>query len=153
MTDVLWSHEARFTPEAISASKARDFVCLHLTDHHLLYLVEDIRVVVSELVTNAVVHARTPLTVTIQELPLCVMLTVQDNSVSPPVTIVAKVGDTGGRGLDVIEQLSNDWGFSSGADDDKSVWASFATRPLFLTSRSASTSECGVGREDIRRGG
>jgi anti-sigma regulatory factor (Ser/Thr protein kinase) len=125
---VLWSHETQLTPVTLSASEARDFVCLHLAEHQLLYLVEDVRLVASELVTNAVMHARTPLTVMLQELPFCVMLTVRDDCPSSPVPGIADVGDTGGRGLDVIEQFSNAWGVTAEAERGKSVWASVATR-------------------------
>jgi hypothetical protein len=129
-TSLLWSHETRFTPVTTSASEARTFVCLHLVEHHLPYLVEDIRLVVSELVTNSVLHARTALTVRIQAMPACVMLTVHDESSSAPVTGVARVDATGGRGMDVVEQCSSDWGVSPGIRGDKSVWASFAVRPV-----------------------
>lgn len=130
---ILWSHEAPFNPHPLSASSARDFVRGHLVDHDMPYLVEDIRLVVSELVTNAVVHARTPLIVTIQGLHFCVILTVQDDSDSPPATVYANVADTTGRGLDVVEQLSSHWGVSAEVGGGKSVWALFATRPIFMT--------------------
>jgi hypothetical protein len=46
---VTWSHEAAFAPRAVSVARARDFTTQHLAQHHLLYLVEDVRLVVSEL--------------------------------------------------------------------------------------------------------
>jgi anti-sigma regulatory factor (Ser/Thr protein kinase) len=137
---ILWSHEAPFTPDALSASSARDFVCHHLVEHDLLYLVEDVRLVVSELVTNAVVHAQTPLVVTVQGLHFCVIVTVQDDSVSPPRTVVANATDTAGRGLDLVEQLSSHWGVSASVDGGKHVWALFATRPILMTPQPTDTS-------------
>lgn len=136
-TSLLWSHETRFTPVTTSASEARAFVRLHLHEHHLPYLVDDIRLVVSELVTNSVLHARTPLTVTIQAMPACVMLTVHDESPSTPVTAVRNMDATGGRGMDVVEQCSSDWGVTPGIKGDKSVWASFAVRPVPMTTEQA----------------
>jgi anti-sigma regulatory factor (Ser/Thr protein kinase) len=56
-------------PSATPPAEARAFVELHLTHHELRYLVDDIRLVVSELVTNAVVHASTPVKVGIEALP------------------------------------------------------------------------------------
>jgi hypothetical protein len=106
-------------------------------EHRLPYLVDDIRLVVSELVTNSVLHARTALTVKIQAMPACVMLTVHDESPSTPVTGVATVDATGGRGMDVVEQVSSDWGVTPGIRGDKSVWASFAVRPVPMATKWA----------------
>ncbi len=60
-----WSHETELEAESASASNARDFVCLHLDEHDLSHLVDDMRLVTSELATNALVHAHTPFTVTL----------------------------------------------------------------------------------------
>ena len=60
-----WSHETVLAPEPISAALARDFVYVHLVAHDLFPLVEDVRLVVSELATNAVAHAQTPFRVTL----------------------------------------------------------------------------------------
>ena len=58
----LWSHETVLAAEPGSAAKARAFVLQHLAEHRLLYLVDDVRMVASELATNAVLHARTAFT-------------------------------------------------------------------------------------------
>jgi anti-sigma regulatory factor (Ser/Thr protein kinase) len=123
-----WSQEAVLVAEPVSASRARDFVVLHLVEHDLLYLVEDIRLVASELATNAMEHARTPFTVTLSERDGAVLLTVRDDSSSVPVKAVPQVTDIRGRGLLLVEMLSREWGASIDGDGSKSVWASFATR-------------------------
>ena len=123
-----WSHEAVLVAEPVSASRARDFVCLHLVEHHLLYLVEDIRLVASELATNAMVHAGTPFTVTLSASDGAVLLAVRDGSTSVPVKAVPQAMDTRGRGLLLVELLSREWGASTDGGGSKSVWASFATR-------------------------
>ena len=63
-----WSHETVLAAEPVSASKARDFICQYLVAHDLQYLVEDVRLVASELATNAMAHARTPFVVTLSEM-------------------------------------------------------------------------------------
>jgi anti-sigma regulatory factor (Ser/Thr protein kinase) len=123
-----WSHDAVLVAEPVSASKARDFVCLHLVEHNLLYLVEDIRLVASELATNAMVHAGTPFTVTLSKTEEIVLLVVQDGSTSVPVRAMPQVMDVHGRGLVLVELLSHEWGASTDAEGFKSVWVSFATR-------------------------
>ena len=123
-----WSHETVLAAEPVSASKARDFICQHLVAHDLLYLVEDVRLVASELATNAMVHARTPFVVTLSELDGVVLLDIRDGSASVPVRTGPQVGDRGGRGMMLVELLSHEWGISADGSGSKSVWASFATR-------------------------
>ena len=56
----------------------------------------------------------------------CVRLTVHDDSVLQPVATTSdEVMVTCGRGLDIVESVSNDRGVSSSAHGTKSVWASF----------------------------
>jgi anti-sigma regulatory factor (Ser/Thr protein kinase) len=123
-----WSYETVLAAEPVSASRARDFICEHLVAHDLLYLVEDIRLVASELATNAMVHARTPFVVTLSETNGVVLLAIRDGSTSVPVPTTPQVMDMGGRGLVLVELLSHEWGASTDGSGSKSVWASFATR-------------------------
>jgi anti-sigma regulatory factor (Ser/Thr protein kinase) len=123
-----WSHETVLAAEPTSASKARDFVCLHLAEHHLLYLVENIRLVASELATNAMMHAQTPFIVTLSRVDGSVLLAIRDYSTSVPVRAVPQLMGGGGRGLGIVELLSHEWGTSTDRRGSKSVWASFATR-------------------------
>ena len=125
-----WSHETVLAAEPVSASKARAFICQYLVAHDLQYLMEDIRLVASELATNAVVHARTPFVVTLWELNGVVLLAMRDGSASVPVRSMPQVTDLGGRGLVLVEQLSHEWGASTDVSGSKSVWASFVTRNL-----------------------
>lgn len=120
-----WSHEAILAAEPQSAAMARDFVCLHLLAHHLSHLVEDVRLVVSELATNAVAHAQTPFVVTLSSGNGSVLLDIQDGSSSAAVPYTPDVMDMSGRGLMIVELLSQEWGTKNHGDGYKSVWASF----------------------------
>ena len=124
-----WIHTCTFPAEVGSVPSARDFVTQHLIEHDLSYLGEDVRLVTSELATNATLHARTPFTVSLQELVRGVLLTVQDGSPSTPERVEAQVMDTHGRGLLLVDQTSHDWGVTGGPGGSKSVWASFVTQP------------------------
>ena len=124
----LWLQRCTFPSEVESASRARHFVSQQLTEHDLSYLVEDVRLVASELATNAMLHARTPFTVSLERLVRVVLLTVQDGSPSAPERVDAEVMDTHGRGLFLVLHTSHDWGVREGPDGSKSVWASFMTR-------------------------
>jgi anti-sigma regulatory factor (Ser/Thr protein kinase) len=120
-----WVQQAEFASNSASAAMAREFVTAHLEEHHLPDLVEDVRLVVSELATNAIRHARTPFTVILRGDPTSLLLTVRDGSPSAPVMVMAQVMDTRGRGVAIVAALSQRWGSTSGPDGAKSVWARF----------------------------
>jgi len=127
-----WSHEVLLPAEPKSVAVAREFVSRHLVGHGLSRLVEDVRLVVSELATNAVEHARTPFIVTLSGGDRTVLLAVQDGSTSAPARSASEALATSGRGLLLVEQLSQDWGTSTEGEALKSVWASFTSRPEHL---------------------
>jgi two-component sensor histidine kinase len=124
-----WSHQVDLGAEPASAGLARDFVSLHLISHNLLDLVPEIRLVVSELATNALLHAQTRFVVTLSMTGGMVFLTLQDGSRLLPVRSAPTTTDPNGRGLMIVESLSHDWGTSADEGGSKSVWASFLVPP------------------------
>lgn len=129
-SQVEWTHTREFAPGPRSASGARGFVRSHLEEHGLPQLVPGVQLVASELVTNALLHARTTILVTLEQLALCVRLTVHDDAATLPVSRISEVSDTGGRGLRLVEEYSAEWGFDVGTAGDKAVWATFALVPV-----------------------
>jgi anti-sigma regulatory factor (Ser/Thr protein kinase) len=123
-----WWHEAAMPGEALSVLRARRFVCVHLVEHRLLYLVDDVRLVVSELAGNAVRHAHSPFTVSLGQADRAVMLSVQDGSPGAPALLAPELLDTEGRGVFIVDLVSDDWGVTHAPGRGKSVWASFSTR-------------------------
>lgn len=123
-----WSHQATFEASPISASQARVFVSRHLIEHRLLYLVDPVRLVMSELATNSLVHAQTAFTVTLAGLDETVLLTVRDGSLALPTRRAAQALDPGGRGLEIVDIVSLEWGTNEDGAGSKAVWASFAIR-------------------------
>jgi len=141
-----WSHHVVLAAEPLSPSRARAFVGLHLEAHGLPQLVDDVRLVVSELATNAVSHARTPFTVTLARDDGSVRLAVDDDSPSVPVRGEPNLMGTGGRGLLLIELLSHEWGASTHRNGTKTVWASFDSRVHRATPDVPQTSGSGQHR-------
>jgi anti-sigma regulatory factor (Ser/Thr protein kinase) len=123
-----WSHQASLEASPISASRARNFVTQHLVDHRLLYLVDPVRLVASELATNALLHAQTAFSVTLAATDQTVLLTVRDDSPALPTRRAAQAMDPSGRGLDIVRLVSHDWGTNEDGAGSKAVWASFAIR-------------------------
>lgn len=126
--NVPWSHAIDLPVDVRSASQARHFVAGHLDEHDLSYLTDDVRIVVSELATNALVHAQTPFTVSLRELEQSVLLMVEDGTTTGPLVVAPRDLDVGGRGFRIVEFLSRSWGVSLDAVGGKSVWAVFDTR-------------------------
>lgn len=122
----LWSHQMQLPAEDESVPRARHFVCRLLIDERSRGLVEDVRLVVSELATNAIRHANTPFTVALERVDQSVRLTVTDGSPVAPVQLAADLLNTGGRGLSIVDLVSGDWGVIPRGAEGKSVWASFA---------------------------
>ena len=123
-----WSHHATFDASPISASQARAFVTHHLVDHRLLYLVDPVRLVASELATNSLVHAQTAFSVTLSATDETVLLTVRDNSLTLPEKRATQALDATGRGLEIVDIISLAWGIDEDGAGSKAVWASFAIR-------------------------
>ena len=125
-TCTLWSCDIKLTAQPMSASQARHFVRHHLLVHGLAHVSDDVELVVSELATNAMLHAQTSFKVSLHAFEATLLLEVQDGSWSGPVQVVARVRDTNGRGIAIVNLLSRDWGVDAHADGGKSVWAEFS---------------------------
>jgi anti-sigma regulatory factor (Ser/Thr protein kinase) len=86
---------------------------------------EQLVLIGSELVTNAVLHARTELTLTLELRRDRVRISVSDHSQAPASLRHYRADALTGRGLGVVAALSDNWGISAAADG-KVVWAELA---------------------------
>lgn len=121
-------------PHPESARRARELVADALCSQVDSETVHYAAVVVSELVTNAVIHANTTVTVGLTLLPGGgARIEVGDASSWPPTRREATPDEPGGRGLILVEALADQWGVSSTADG-KTVWAE--VMPVNRTARS-----------------
>jgi anti-sigma regulatory factor (Ser/Thr protein kinase) len=101
-----------------------------LTDWRLGHLVEDVDLVVSELVTNALLHTgagadgankiRLELDLNARRLTLRVV----DSSPLPPMQEEAADTAESGRGLLLVDALAAEWDWED-LPDGKAVWAAF----------------------------
>ncbi len=120
-----WSSTVRLSAKPVSASRARRFVRLRLGEHMPGYLAWDVELVVSELVTNALMHARPPFRVSLRGFGETLRLEVEDGTQVVPVRVDATLLASGGRGIALVHGLSRDWGVITRAEGGKSVWAEF----------------------------
>ena len=107
---------------ASSAGVAREVVAWQLREWHIESLCDDAAVVVTELISNAVRHAKTELELKLVHLPDGVRLEVSDGSMAPPIKRPATSVDEGGRGLHLVDALSTRYGVDT-ESGGKRVWA------------------------------
>ena len=117
------TNEARLAlrPLPASAAVARRFVDETLGGWGCAALVDASRLLISELVTNAVLHARTDIEVVVRLVRTGVRVEVHDGSASAPV--VRRYDDEAmtGRGLSLVDELARRWGVDR-TDGGKAVW-------------------------------
>lgn len=135
----VWAYDVELPPHASSASRARDFVGLHLVEHDLSHLADDVRLAVSELATNALTHSLTPFTVTLAVFGPTVLLKVEDRSPCLPVLGAGTALGACGRGLTILDLLSIDWGVTAQDDGGNTVWATFGNAPQVAAARRCGT--------------
>ena len=122
-------------PGPRGVQKARHWVVATCHDIGRADLVECSELGVSELVTNALLHAETPISVRVRGTREHPRVEVRDASPEPPLLPPSKVEDgeedllvTFGRGLSIVARCSRAWGAEI-EDDGKVVWFEPAPEP------------------------
>ena len=110
-----------------NAGVVRRSIAADLSSHHVdPERIDDVVLVASELVSNAVVHATNDadddLDVAWEIRPDCVVIRVVDASPELPRRRTTDETDTRGRGLSIVAALALDWGVRRTAHG-KQVWA------------------------------
>src|SRR5947209_3303004 len=90
-----------------AARRARRLIRSTLAER--LGAVEDAELVVTELVTNALLHAGPPVTVRLTDLDCGVRLEVEDRGRTIPVQGLPSTESMTGRGLSLIAALASGW--------------------------------------------
>jgi serine/threonine-protein kinase RsbW len=110
----------RNTPEAPAA--ARRYVRQALTGLPR-DVVDTVSLMVSELATNCVRHANSDFTMTIERTGRHVRVDVADSGAGQVATRFPEPSEVSGRGLCVVDRLSDTWGVTEYLDrEGKSVW-------------------------------
>jgi PAS domain S-box-containing protein len=109
-------------PAPDSARQARRFVAEVLGDAHADELLDVATLLTSELVTNGIVHAHTELGVVVDVTDRSVRIEVTDGNPGLPARRDYDDSAMTGRGLEMVELLSNEFGVEPIDDDGKRVW-------------------------------
>jgi anti-sigma regulatory factor (Ser/Thr protein kinase) len=109
-------------PEPTQVAVARRFVADTLEKWGIRDLQEVASLLVSELVTNSVVHAGSDITLTLSSEGPQVRFEVRDGSAHPPVDLNVPLPSPNGRGVRIVAAMAADWGVESVPDHGKAVW-------------------------------
>ncbi len=114
-----------------SPRTSRLFVVRSLIDWRLLALSASASLVVSELVTNAVVHAASSVDVTLSRSDGRMQMMVRDHGAGHPQARFDEPEEhvLGGRGLLLVEEATRGWGVLPARSAGKTVWAVFDAPP------------------------
>ena len=113
--------KAQLAPELRSAGQARKFVDETLRRWDCGEQLDVVTLLVSEVVTNAIVHAGTDVEVSVELRPTAVRIEVSDEETGLPAPRVATDEETSGRGLALVEALASAWGVET-RPEGKVVW-------------------------------
>ena len=114
---------ASFAAAPVSAREARGFVGTFLVRHHREDLVDSAQLALSEVVTNAVLHAHTDLEVTLALTDDGALLVeVADRNPQLPVQRNYADQATTGRGMELVAAVTAACGVRSRGADGKTVW-------------------------------
>ncbi|MFN7148285.1 MAG: ATP-binding protein [Microthrixaceae bacterium] len=120
------TQERSFEPDPVAVRSAREFALDVLGDGAGPAadpaFIERLLLVVSELATNAVLHARTEFVVRVSSDDGAVRVAVYDASSGRPEMGTMDPAAVTGRGLGIVESLASSWGIDD-AEGGKWVWA------------------------------
>ena len=100
---------------------AREFLRGATCVEHHSEVLDDAVLMVSELVTNSVLHGGPPVVVAVDCDEATLQVRVRDGSLDLPAPRDAARSDENGRGLALVAEMSADWGVDT-EEDGKHVW-------------------------------
>lgn len=108
--------------DTASAGQARRFVDQVLSRWHCDAVLDDVKLLVSELVTNAVIHAHSEVEVAVRLLTDSIRIEVVDRGTTSTLLPTEPPQDAeSGRGLLLVESMASAWGVEP-LENGKSVW-------------------------------
>ena len=118
-----------FDADLTMVAVARLFVARTMAEWELESLIDDARLVTSELVANAVLHSRTSIRLTLRSDGLdFVRIEVFDENTRVPMYCPPPPDATSGRGLSLVAAAASRWG-TERHPHGKTVWAEIGVRP------------------------
>jgi anti-sigma regulatory factor (Ser/Thr protein kinase) len=133
-----------FGCELESVGAARRFVTGALTDAPA-DVVDSVELMVSELATNCIRHAKTAFELELSRMGREVRVEVTDRGSGTPAMRSPGPDDPTGRGLQIVNMLAKTWGVEHRAAAGNSVWFTLAAPPAEPSpSRASSSTQAGL---------
>ena len=117
----LQTFEMDFQPDRQNVSRARKWAVAHAASVSGGDTADVVELLVSELVTNAILHAGTDFTLSVSYEDGLLRVEVRDTSAAKARQRHYGAGATTGRGLGLVEALATEWGVETDAEG-KTVW-------------------------------
>jgi len=119
-----------FDPLVTAPAAARRFAVATLRSWELDALAETVELLVSEVITNAVVHAETGGSMSMRWIDGVVRVEVTDGGRGAVVARHPGPNEVTGRGMALVESLARQWGvFVPDSSDHKTVWFEVDAQP------------------------
>ncbi len=109
-----------FEPQPDQVLAARHFVNDALQTWGITH--PDVALLVSELATNAVLHARSEFEVAVMANQERIRVEVSDYNCRLPTVVAVPADAYSGRGLMLLQALAGAWGVETHANDGKTIW-------------------------------
>ncbi len=97
----------------------------HLRTWNLEPAIDDATLLVSELVTNAILHARSPVDLVVRKVRTAVRVEVYDEGSGVAQPLSSELDASAGRGLGLVQAVATRWGVDD-AEVGKTVWFEIA---------------------------
>ena len=111
------------TPHPTSVGAARRFVRDVLKTRRVDDgVVDTVELLTSEVVTNAIVHARSGPQLAVEVNDGSIRVAVRDISAEIPVRRLGRLDDVSGRGVVIVQELATAWGVERERNGGKRVW-------------------------------
>jgi anti-sigma regulatory factor (Ser/Thr protein kinase) len=131
------SVQRQFEPARASVAESRRFVTEALADCPI-DIQDAVILMVSELTTNALMHATTGFVVRIERETEHLYVEVSDMGGGEPVVQSPRANDPHGRGLLIVRELSDDWGMiAEPGQPGKAVWFTMSLQRVALPAGDA----------------
>ncbi len=124
-----------FEPTDESVYAARQFVIAMIVDAKP-EVRDSVSLMVSELSTNALVHGDSGFYITVDRADHAVVISVSDRGGGTPVLHSPGPTEPHGRGLRIVDALSDAWGIATTCSDGKTVWFRMSLSPSVPDSAS-----------------
>ena len=112
----------RYPPDPAILASARSFAADRLRTLELTAVRDDVQLLLTELITNAIIHARTDFEVRLESSGAGVRVEVIDGNPIMPAAGTLTPAALSGRGLTLVQSMSTRWGAHHNEAGGKTVW-------------------------------